>query len=412
MSDEPVRAEDLERAASCAAAHPHAAALGAFAHDVLTTQAEGRSLFAGQKFMSQRATEHGVGRDAAATDLGNLLAILERGPNGRSELALVAAFAVHGFGCAWEAAGEPARQDLARKLVNYNDWLQSATAYRLMPAVDRLLSAQAQAAVYDAIAAAVLREDSTDPAQDVAVRARNSARLVALAATGCPAAAALLARIRKQAKDVVTRATAAALLGEALPEPDRQRLRLFGSVATVQRRPWHSVLRWVSGWALLHFGYRVLCFFLRLQRDIELELDGSALRVHGRTTLLGRTVRHWNALYSVERVTGALRRARFALLRTIVGALALCSGVLLGGHLAFEGVRGGASLLLPLSALITALGCGLDLALYVLGDALHERVQLQVDLAEARSIRLSGVALADADRFLAALAERVAGRAS
>jgi hypothetical protein len=410
MSDEPVRAQDLATAVACVKAHAHADALGAFAYDVLSAQAEGRSLFAGKKFMSQRATEHHVERDAAATDLGNLLTILERGPSGRSELALIAAFAVHGFARAWLADGEPERAERARKLVAHLDWLQAATAYRVMPALEPLLPPPACQAIYEALAAAVLRDDSTQPAVDVAARARNIARLVALAEVPLDAARPLLERVRKQAKDPVTRASAAALLGEALADPSREKLRVFGTVAPASRRPLPAVLRWITGWAVLHFAYRVLCFLLRVQRELELELDGSALRVRGRTGILGRSVRQWNAAYSAERVSGALRRARFALLRTIIGALALCSGVLLGGHLAFEGARGGASILLPLAALVTALGAGLDLALYVLGDALHGRVELQLDVSGARSIRLSGVALADADRFLEALAERLAAK--
>ncbi len=412
MSELTAGAHELERAQSCVRAHAHAQQLGAFAYDVLTTQAEGRSLFAGQKFMSQRASDHAVERDNANTDLGNLLSILERGPSVASEVALVAAFAVHGFGDAWQRAEPREREERTQKLVAHVDWLQAATAYRLMPAIDGLLQDAPRAAVYEAIAAAVAHDDTTQGEVDLSVRARNTARLCALANAKHEPARSLLARVRVNAHDAVTRATAAALLGETLPEPDREKLRVFGSVAAASRRPLVAVLRWVSGWALLHFGYRVLCFLLRVQREVEIELDGSALRIHGRTSLLGRTVRSSRSSYAVERVTGALRRARFALLRTIVGVLALCAGVLLGGHLAFEGSRGGGSVLLPLAALVTALGCFVDLAMHVLGDATHGRVELQLDVAGTRSIRLSGVGLAEADRLLERLAARLAQQRS
>jgi hypothetical protein len=52
---------------------------------------------------------------------------------------------------------------------------------------------------------------------------------------------------------------------------------------------------------------------------------------------------------------------------------------------------------------VVALGAGLDLALDVLGPAAKGCVQLQIDLRDARAIKLADVALADADRFLDAL---------
>jgi hypothetical protein len=88
--------------------------------------------------------------------------------------------------------------------------------------------------------------------------------------------------------------------------------------------------------------------------------------------------------------------------------ISLSCGVLLGGHLLFDGVRGGAPFLLIAGAAAVLIGAGLDLAIEVLLPARKGQVELQVDVLGARSVRVSRVPLPDADRLLSALAERVA----
>jgi hypothetical protein len=149
------------------------------------------------------------------------------------------------------------------------------------------------------------------------------------------------------------------------------------------------------------------CSLVALRRELEVELHGEALQVRSRTSLMGRTLRSTEAYYDVWRVTGAFRRARFALLRSVVGILSLSLGVLLGGYLVFDGARGGAPLLLWVGAGVVALGCSVDLALNVLIPARGARVDVQVDLRGARSLRLGRVQQADADRLLHALSLRL-----
>ncbi|HEX4352110.1 MAG TPA: hypothetical protein VHZ95_04335, partial [Polyangiales bacterium] len=152
---------------------------------------------------------------------------------------------------------------------------------------------------------------------------------------------------------------------------------------------------------------RFACFLIALRRELEVELRGDALQVRSRTSMLGRTLRSTEACYDVWRVTGAFRRARFALLRSVVGVLSLSIGILFGGYLVFDGARGGAPLLLVLGAAIVAIGSSVDLALNVLLPARRARVDVQVDLRGARSLRLGRVPQADADRLLHALSLRL-----
>lgn len=414
MSDQDVSNEDLQRAVACARAHAEAKALGAFVYAVLSSQAEGRALFAGQKFMAQRAEQHGVDGERAATELGNLLSILERGPANSAEHALLSAFAARGAADLLAAAEVERRRELADKLVGELDWLELATRYRLAACIEAQPDAEAKAALHTALADAVLRDDRAvapgDPGLFV-VRARNTLRLSLLGraarAEGAGAGAkAELARVRSGARDSATRALSAVVGGElpqAAPEPER----VFGRATQISARPLVVVLRWLTGFALLHALWRALAFLLRVRREVELSFDGRVLRAERRTRLLGRTVRSSQAVYPVERVQGATRSGRYALLRTVVGALALSLGVLAGGYFGVDAARGGASTLLALAATLCALGVGVDLALELLAPAVRGQVQLQVDLAAARPLALAGVPVADAERFLSALDRRM-----
>jgi len=146
---------------------------------------------------------------------------------------------------------------------------------------------------------------------------------------------------------------------------------------------------------------------LALRREAEIELEGGILRVRGRTTFLGRTVRSTEACYTLDRISGAFRRARYALLGSAVGVISLTCGILLGGHLLFDGARGGAPFLLIAGAIAVLAGTALDLGIEILLPARAGQVEVQVDVLGARSVRVSRVPLPDADRLLAALAERV-----
>jgi len=410
MSALPPNPAELEQAAACVERQPNAPALAAFAYDVLATWADGRSMFSGQKFMAERAARCGVNRENASTELGNVLVMLERGARASAEVALISAFAARGFSAAFDAANSGERRKLAERFVIQLDWLEAATDYRVTSYIERLLGQPAAQGLLDALYRAVLRDDTPDQAVDVGVRARNAARLTVLSRAHNDMAQNALRSLRRQAQDPATRALSEALSSGT--EPESREIVLEGfRVRGVSRTPSRSLpvalLRWLSGFALLQALQRFLCFLVALRRELEVELRGEALRVRSRTLFMGRTLRSSEACYEVWRVTGAFRRARFALLRSVIGVIALSLGVLIGGYLVFDGSRGGAPLLLLLGAAVVAAGSSVDLALNVLLPARHARVDVQVDLRGARSLRLGRVEQADADRLLHALSLRL-----
>ncbi|HKP55988.1 MAG TPA: hypothetical protein VJV78_04685 [Polyangiales bacterium] len=405
MADE---GSELERAVTCLREHPRGTALGGFAYAVLSGQAERRLSPASPNVLQSAAKEFGVEREQAATAAGNVFTILEQGPSNTLEAALVGACAVVGFGELCLAARGGDRRSVAWTFVGHLSWVELATPYRITPFLGVLLPGEVRGMVEDALLAAILSEDeSTNPDQDGAARARNAARITSLARAQSDAARTGLLRVRDLVKDQTTRAVAVALLGEQERVDTGQPLRVQG-LAHAPTRKWPlAVLRWLTGIALLSALYRGLCFVVALRREAEIELEGGLLRVRGRTTFLGRTVRSTEACYTLDRISGAFRRARYALLGSAVGVISLAFGILLGGHLLFDGARGGAPFLLIAGALAVLIGTAVDLGLEILLPARAGQVEVQVDVLGAHSVRVSRVPLSDADRLLAALAERV-----
>ena len=409
MSEGLSRAVEIEQAAQCVARQPNAKALAGFVYEVVSTWAEGRSLFAGHRFMSGRAARYELTHENAATELGNVLTMLERGARGAAEISLISAFATLGWNDVFVAAEPDERKRHADTLVAQLDWIELATDYRLSAYAERLLGEPGQRALCEALGRAVLRDDA---GADAVLRARNSARITLLANLQLSAAQFELRNLRRAARDPLTRALCAALVSEPEPElpvgPALPPVRVSGLSRTPSRSLPVALLRWLSGYALVSALQRLACYLVALRRELDVELRGEALRVRSRTSLMGRTLRSSEACYDVWRVTGACRRARFALLRSVVGVLSLSLGVLIGGYMVFDGARGGAPLLLLLGAAVVAAGSSVDLALNVLLPARRARVDVQVDLRGASSLRLGRVEQADADRLLDALSLRLA----
>jgi hypothetical protein len=259
----------------------------------------------------------------------------------------------------------------------------------------------------------VLRDDVSGTEVDGPTRARNALRMTALANVRGEESTLLLRSLRDCARDAALRALAAGLLSEPVGKDIslvETPLRVEGVAAAPTRTLPASVLRWVSGLAILQGLQRLLFWLVFVRRGLALELRDGALWAHWQTTFWGQTVRSKDACYELQRVTGAFRRSRFALLRSVVGMVSLSLGVLIGGLVSFDGARGGAPWLLVVGPLMIACGAVIDLVLNVLWPAGTARVDLQVDLRGAPPLRVSRVAQGDADRLLQALSLQITDR--
>jgi len=383
--------------------HAHASKLAALALDVLSRQAEGRLLFAGRDFVDARAGEYGVERDDAATAGGNLLGILERGPATPFEHALVAAFAVAGFGDRMHLASPEERAGIAARFVRHADFLETATPYAVYPFVVGLLRSDTVAEVRVALEEALL---TADRAGDESPRARSvaAARLTALGAAG---GGESLLRIASRATDPAVRALANLLGGGATGHEAEAVATLAGRAGRAPNDSLRTLVRVVTGLALLGWVARTVGFLVGLRRVVEVRIVAGALRVRRRTTLLGKTLRETDETWTFNAVAGAARSRRWAALPLLAGLGALAAGVLVGVLVLVDGVRAADPSLLLVGAAVVLSGVLLDLVLDVLAPARASRVAVDVRLLSGRSVRLCAVPLADADRFLSALADRL-----
>lgn len=404
MGNETAREEDLERAAAEVSSHDARKALGALCFDVLSRQAEGRVLFSGREFVEARAREHGVERALAGTQLGNLVDILERGAGTAAERALVAAFAVDGLG--WALGRSTERADLLFRFVHHADWLETASPYVVYPLVERVLDPEVARTIWSTLADLTLAE-GCEPEVSPTVRGRQAARLAVLAAASPAVAHAELLRVATDSPDRAARALAEALAKGPAPSSAgglaAGPVRVSGRLARARSAAWIEVLRWLSGVAVAAWLVRGLLSLTGFRREAELELIDGGVKVRTTSRLFGRVVRESSDTYVFAAIAGAGRETRFSALGLVVGAVALASGVLVGGLLGFDGIRAGEPSLLALAAVVVLAGAGLDLALDVLLAARKGRVACALRVLPRRELRIEGVVAADADHFLASL---------
>ncbi|MBX3270292.1 MAG: hypothetical protein KF729_08520 [Sandaracinaceae bacterium] len=398
----PVRAPELDHAIEALLASEHRAPLAALARDVLGSQAEGRALFAGAKLAKTKAEEHGVTHELAETSAGNLLGVIERGPKTPLERALVAAFAVAGLDDALAATEDDAHAVVFR-FVRGADWLEVSSEYAVYALVDRVLREEHARLVWSELAQRVVGEAAGRDGDRAEVRARNAARLTALASSRAPSAVeALRSVIRSSALDEPTRLLASTLAGDGADLP-AVGVSVTGRLGRAPGRGLRELVRLATGWALVSWALRGVAFLLGLRSEAELKFDGKQLDVRTRVSLLGRTVREAEETWRLDALEGASRRVRYPSLHLLVGALALSAGVLAGSLVLFDGVRSGELVLVSIAAAMVLAGAGLDLALDVLWSGQRGRVSVEVAPRSRRALRLTSVPLEQADAFLRAL---------
>ena len=396
-----VSAEQLQRAVEVLAAHPNADHLCALGYDVLSRQAEGRGLFAGEKFAQQRAEAHAVVRADADTALGNVLTLIERGPETPSEHALLAALFVRGFGAALGREPEK-RPERRARFAEHCEWLELRTPYRVLPLVERLLAPEAVAAVYGQLADRVLFTRAK--VGDAQSRSLQAGRIALLAQSNGETAREALERISSGAQDPFVALLAAHALGRAGgPVALGGVPTLRGPLGRAQRSVLGSVVRAFTGLTLATLCVRVLLRIAGLRREVELSLRGPAVSVQRRTWWFGRELRSEAQVRNIGLLRSARRSARFAGLHATLGTAGFALGVLLAGKLALDAAATGDAVLWLAAAGLALAGSLLDVLVSVVLPGRRGSVTLEVDLGRGARGRVSGIALQDADAFLAAL---------
>ncbi|MBI5515666.1 MAG: hypothetical protein HY909_17930 [Deltaproteobacteria bacterium] len=162
----------------------------------------------------------------------------------------------------------------------------------------------------------------------------------------------------------------------------------------------------VTGWGLVRGA--VLAFLrlvFRLRSPATLTLDGDALRVVGHTELLGRTLRTWDALFPVDRLTELHRETRFPMLPAALSVLALTTGSIFGARYVVQGAR---EVYFPVIALglgYLAGGVLFDFVVHALYPGVEGKVRLTVR-SGSRALVLSHLHPEQVERLLVAVEAR------
>lgn len=382
--------------------------LSALCYHALSRQAALRALGPVDSQVLDAAEASGLSSAQASTAFGNVFDLLTRGPSRPVEAALVGAFAVDGFGLLVAQAREPERGALAHKLVGQLDHWLLAGSYPLHAFVDRLLDAPTRQLLYDALAQAVLRDAQAPDASEPRARALVAARLAVLQASNRPEAEDALRQIGRGAQEPFLRTQLVGLGVSTVSGLDAPGAVLAGRASAPPRGWARSLARWLSGWALVVWGLRLLAGALRIERAVEVELQREHLLVKRTTTLLGRTLRNVKEVYRLSELSSGSRSLRYPLLPLAVGVLSFCVGVLGGGLLAFDVVRASQWQLLPTAAAVLLGGVALDLVLDVLAHGRRGQVRLWLRFDSGRSVAVEGLELGAVDAFLRTLASRIA----
>jgi hypothetical protein len=380
--------------------------LEALAFDVVSRQAEGRLLFAGKEYVERRAEEHGVKADDAKTSAGNPFAVLSRGAETEGERTLVSALAARGFSRAFSAEAEDGRGALVSRFVRHLDFLELCTPLSILPLLGICLSPEALGAVHREIAQRVVDDGSGERGKSPQNRAKNAARLAALAASDTESARSAMASVlATRGLDPALSAYAAALAPGTLPAGTTA--PLLGLLERRRRSSTARALMLVTGLALVGWALKGLLALIGARREVDLRITPGGLELEERTRAFGRVLRQTRSAFTFAGLQSVMREVRYPRLHLYAGAIALAIGVLSGGTWIFDGIRGGDFVLASVGAGVMLAGAVLDLVLDVVVPAHQGRVVVEVTAERGRRIRVGGLALAEADAFVIALRQRM-----
>ncbi|MEZ4256166.1 MAG: hypothetical protein R3A78_10740 [Polyangiales bacterium] len=400
---------DAEALARIVARAERCGEVGLVVLELLARQGEAQTLFAGSELVDSALKRHDLDRDAGATELGNVFAILTEGPSNASERGLVISFAWRGIRRALERdKGDADEQLLA--FVRHADWFEFATDYSVYAYAAASVGAENTGRVWTTVGNTVLDDARGEPT--AAGRARCMVRLDALATSEHAAATEALVRIAKEVADSAVRAAARALAGGSLPGgaavEGSDIVPLEGRAVRAPAGTLRAWVRCLSGWATLVWLVRAVAWLVGWRESTRITVVETRVHIERSQAFFGRVVREreaWVPLYALTRVE---RHSRFPLIYSLVGIASLAAGVLVGGTLLVEGLRAGVGALVLGGATVALAGALLDLGLDVLAPARRNRVavELRAHPKLALCVRADD---ATARKFVDGLAPRISG---
>ncbi len=371
--------------------HPRAPDLAAIARKVMSVAAESRRGERRPEEIERLAAEVELTREAAATEFGNALDVLGRGPEDDAERALACALAAHSL-----ALSPPKDKDDRERAATELLWLATHTPFDATGLLDRALGDEA-ADLWVAIADRVRRIDGgTLPALG-----RGEALLAAVALSSSRAGAA-----RRQVS-----ALAAGLRDPKLVLALRTRgseapALLVGELAPVPRSPLTTALMALTGLLFVLRGARLLgriVLALKKPAEIAMSEDGG-VRLKWRVELLGRTLRERDVVVPRAALVRVVREVRYPRFAFYAGLLALAVGSYVGVSSLVDGLRAASPTLAAWGLAVVAVGVGLDFALSSLAPGVRGRCRVVFVPSRGGTLCVGDVEVSRADAFVARLA--------
>jgi hypothetical protein len=354
--------------------------------------------------VKRRAADLGVEREASKTSLCNVLDLFERGAETERERRVVASLAVLGLedAMARDEAGAPA---MLERAIRHALWLEVSTDVSWLRALATETEGDVQTRVVAEMAQRVVDSSVGPSHREPRDRARAVALVAALAASPHAAARTQLEGLSRHASlDAVVAAAARALVGG---EPQRAEHTLRGPEAPSASTGAFTVLRWVSGWALVAGAARAVLGLLGRERTVALSLVGKELRIEESGGVLGTSTEARTSTVPLSAVLAASRERRHGRAVLYAGAAALGVGVLAGGWLAFDGLRSGELVIASVGAALMLGGVSSDLLAASLTRRPKEGAEVELVLPRGRVVRLVAASQSQADAFLEAMRQRL-----
>lgn len=372
---------------------PNTAALAEHVYRLALASAESRDarFGAGPGEPPAPSIESALSAELAETPFGNVLAILRKGAQSRSERLLLGTLVALGAERDLPSAPE-SELTLAAKLV----WLATHTPVDALGSLDEVLGAKA------AVLWQALGQIASDPVRVGHGMTRGEALVAfaALSASDSEAAAAALAEVADNATDPL-------ILG-LIQKKGSEAARLTGELSPAPHGPFVTALLTVT---LVLFALRVGRLIGRValsyRRPASLRLSERGLELEQRTELLGRVVRDRSLVVPLSNLSRVTREVRYARAGMYAGLVALVLGSYFGMGLFVDALRvpGTSPPLLGLSVLLMVVGLLIDFGLSAAGGAPAGKCRVVVVPRKGRALCIAALDAKRADALLASLAQ-------
>jgi hypothetical protein len=339
-----------------------------------------------------RAEELKLTSADAATDYGNALEVLERGPEDDAERTLVASLAAHAI-----AESPPKDQADEDRVAGDALWLATHTPFDATRLFDRALG-EASTELWAAVADRVRRIDQGK----MPTLGRGEALMgcAALLLSSSTAAQKHVAALASEVRDP-------ALLRVLSSRPRPADECIQGEIAPCPRSLLATTLLAVTGLLFFIHAVRILArLAFAYRHPAEVTLSGDGVRIRARKEMLGRTLGDREVVIGRAALARAIREVRYPRVAFYAGLFALVTGTTVGVMTFVDGVRAASPSLLVTGLVLVAAGIAMDFALGSASLGSRGRCRVVFVPRRGRAVCVGGV---DLERAESALSRLTAG---